>query len=335
MVSSFSFPLFVSTQFFASSHKIRHNLSMSIHQSDRPCPVCTVTDKRPFLTPPSSPGPLVKCLHCGFIYAHPLHNMEALIVEGPVLGERPSHLTTSNNLDDIKGSWEEEIINKYFINVSLRQANAQQALADLQKHTSLTEGNLLDVGAFCGVFLNEAKQAGWQVTGIEPLVMPAIYGRATYGLNIINDTLHPTTFAPNSFDVVTSFQVFEHLVDPSKELAIIQELVRPGGIVMIEVPNVETWSVRLLKQRHRHFVYDHVSFFSADTLGKLMERHGFEVVTAFYPTRVLNWNQLVWWIYKHVQPMGNLLKRVVPDSMMQKPIHLNVGDIVTVIGRKL
>ena len=117
--------------------------------------------------------------------------------------------------------------------------NAQDALRHINDHND-QYGKILDLGCFCGVFLNEASQAGWECYGIEPLIMPAIYARGNYNLNVITDTLRNDSYSPEFFDVVTTFQVFEHLIFPDEELRKIQRILKPGGLLMIEVPNIDT-----------------------------------------------------------------------------------------------
>lgn len=152
---------------------------------------------------------------------------------------------------------------------------------NLQKN----KGRLLDFGCFCGIFPSLASLKGYECYGLEPLIMAAIVGWAYLGLNIKTGTLREDTYPHDYFDVVTAFQVFEHLVSPAKELEKIRLCLKPGGFLSVEVPNIDTLGVRLLRSKHRHFVEDHVSFFSAKTLGALMEGMGFRIREVYYPTR--------------------------------------------------
>jgi len=250
-----------------------------------------------------------------------------------VLGGRPDFLLTSSNVNDIQGSWEEPIINNYLRELPMRIINAKDALKHLNGLISYHE-TLLDIGCFCGVFLNTAKQAGWQCYGIEPLVMPAIYARGNYNLTVKTDTLRGDIYPREFFDTVTSFQVFEHLITPDKEINLIRNLLKPGGLLMIEVPNIDTFIVKLLGKKHRHFVQDHVSFFSAKTLGRLLAQHGFKVRKVYYPSRVMSFNHLASWLRKQFQIEDGKLKSGISNRLLDRPIQLNIGDIVSVIASK-
>jgi predicted SAM-dependent methyltransferase len=158
-----------------------------------------------------------------------------------------------------------------------------------------------------------------------------------FGLEIITDTLREETFAPNSFDAITSFQVFEHLPEPTINLRHLYTALRPGGVILIEVPNFETWPMYFLRAHHRHFVQDHLNFFSSKTLGQLLRQTGFTVLQHYYPTRRMSFRHMVNHWGARYMPAGlvQLLRRGLQKShLWEHSIRLNVGDIVAVIARK-
>jgi 2-polyprenyl-3-methyl-5-hydroxy-6-metoxy-1,4-benzoquinol methylase len=299
----------------------------------RTCCVCGKDNTNYLFTPPESAGPVVKCAQCGFIYVNPIESTKALIQEGPVLGGRPDFLLTSTNIKDIEGSWEQSIIERFLQELPMKIFNANDALKHLHEFIS-NPGTILDVGCFCGVFLNTAKHAGWQCYGIEPLVMPAIYARGYYNLTVKTDTLREDIYPSEFFDTVTSFQVFEHLINPDHEIRLIRNLLKPGGLLMIEVPNIDTFMVKLLGKKHRHFVQDHVSFFSTKTLSLLLGQHGFKVRKVYYPARMMSLNHLASWLRKQFHISGGKLNSGISNRLLERSIRLNIGDIVSVIASK-
>jgi 2-polyprenyl-3-methyl-5-hydroxy-6-metoxy-1,4-benzoquinol methylase len=264
---------------------------------------------------------------------NPIETTKALIQDGPVLGDRPAHLLQSSNVDDIKGSWEQPLIEGYMRELPAKKLNAQ----DVLRHISglfRRRGTLLDIGCGCGAFLSVACQEGWDCYGIEPLVMHAIFARAHFGLRIVTDTLCDDTYPPEFFDVVTAFQVFEHLLHPDQEIEKIRRILKTGGLLVIEVPNIDTITVKLLGSKHRHFVQDHVSLFSAKTLIFLLNRIGFEIRELYYPARVMSVRHFVSWLEKYNDMFRNHLHRNIPQSFLGKLIRINLRDIVTVIAEK-
>jgi 2-polyprenyl-3-methyl-5-hydroxy-6-metoxy-1,4-benzoquinol methylase len=141
--------------------------------------------------------------------------------------------------------------------------NASDVLGIIEKYVDNTskDRNILDFGSGWGFFLAVAKEKGWNAFGLEPLPAASVYARARFGLNVVTDTLRENSFSPEFFDVVTSFQVFEHLPNPGQDIRNIHEILRKNGIVLIEVPNFETWTMQIMKSKHRHFVQDHLNFF--------------------------------------------------------------------------
>jgi SAM-dependent methyltransferase len=105
-------------------------------------------------------------------------------------------------------------------------------------------GRLLDVGCGTGAFLAAARDAGYEVTGIDFAEDLVGFARSRFGL----DSVHACSlesFAgqeqPGSFDVVTLFEVLEHQDDPSAFIASIKRLLRPQGFVALSVPNRAGW----------------------------------------------------------------------------------------------
>lgn len=299
----------------------------------RTCPVCGGNRTRPFLAPPKSPGPVVKCETCGFVFVNPITATRALIEKGPGIGRNAAHLLTSANLDAIKGSWEEPLLESGKSEFPAKRLNAKDALHRLAKYAK-TRGTLLDLGCGTGLFLSVAAQEGWDCYGIEPLAMHSIFARGYFGLRVVTDTLSDETYPPEFFDAVTSFQVFEHLIHPDEELEKIKRILVPHGHVLIEVPNIASMGVKLLGGKHRHFVQDHVSFFSARTLSDMLERHGFTVQEVYYPTRIMSLRHLNMWLVRS-GAMGSSLQKNLPPWLHEKFVRLNLRDIVAVIGKKI
>jgi SAM-dependent methyltransferase len=165
----------------------------------------------------------------------------------------------------------------------------------------------------------------------------AVYARARFGATVLTDTLRPASYPPAFFDVITAFQVFEHLPDPPAALNTLVRFLAPGGLLLIEVPNIATWSVRLLGPRHRHFVPDHLYFFSARTLGRLLQQAGLEIVESYYPRRRMSVRHLLTAWGGRLLP-GPLARGAAQAArragLWEKTLSLGVGDILAVIGRR-
>jgi 2-polyprenyl-3-methyl-5-hydroxy-6-metoxy-1,4-benzoquinol methylase len=275
------------------------------------------------------------------VYVGIIEDDRALIFDGPVTyGQPDPRILTSSNLADVSDSWEFKHLPDKEVEWPTLKKNASETLQRIELHTLApsTERRILDFGSGWGFFLAVAKERGWVTCGLEPLPASAVYARARFGLNIITDTLHENTFHSDYFDVITSFQVFEHLPYPKEDIQQLYKSLRKDGIILIEVPNFETWTMRLMKARHRHFVRDHLNFFSINTLSQLMVNSGLEIVDYYHSTRHMSVRHLVTHWFRRYLPasMADALQRSLNrTSLWARPICFNIGDIITVIGRKL
>jgi 2-polyprenyl-3-methyl-5-hydroxy-6-metoxy-1,4-benzoquinol methylase len=246
---------------------------------------------------------------------------------------------TSANLDDVEGSYEFAGLAEIEADWPARQRNARQALQRLGRSIVdlRPQRRLLDFGAAWGFFLGVAKEQGWEAFGLEPLPATAIYARARFGVHITTDTLHADTFPAEFFDVITAFQVFEHLPNPDRDIRHLSQMLRPDGLLLIEVPNFDTWTVQLLRGRHRHFVQDHINFFSSKTLTRLCAEAGLQVVDCYHPVRQMTFQHLVRaWGPRFLPPgvIDYLQRSLKARRVWTTIIGLSLGDIVTVIARK-
>jgi SAM-dependent methyltransferase len=156
--------------------------------------------------------------------------------------------------------------------------------------------DILDIGCGFGQFLRIMKLKGWRVTGVEPAYEPAQQATKE-GLDIRNTLLQDASLQKGSFDVITLWWVLEHVEDPKVLLEQVKGLLRPGGLVVIRVPNI---SFILLIQRFKFLnnllsglknpvsnkkgFFDilsppyHLWGFDRKSIGLLMQRVGFKDV---------------------------------------------------------
>lgn len=311
---------------------------MDNHQ--RMCPVCEQNVGKVLFYPKASPGPISKCQNCSMVYVSKILDSHALIFDGPVLyGNLDAKILTSSCLDDVKDSWELTRICEKESEMPCLRENALTALKRIEALTGKPdERPLLDFGAGFGFFLSVAKERGWKPFGLEPLPATAVYARARFGVEIITDTLHENTFPGEFFEVVTAFQVFEHLPHPLDNLNCLAKSLKRNGVIFIEIPRFDTWSTRLMRSRHRHFVQDHLNFFTDATISLLLKNMGFEVQDNYAPKRVMSFQHLYicWLKDKLPKALSRIaLKFLQATRLWDKTISLNFGDMLSIIGRKI
>jgi len=144
--------------------------------------------------------------------------------------------------------------------------------------------SLLDVGSGPGLFLKKGQELGWIVKGIEPSTQAAEYSREVLKLDIEENFLD-ANLAKNlgQFDVVNLGEVIEHLSDPTEMLQIVNSMLHNGGLISIIAPNDFNPFQLLLENSCDYDPWSiapphHLNYFDKESLSKLLDRCGFEVV---------------------------------------------------------
>ena len=180
----------------------------------------------------------------------------------------------------------------YVSQVGARERTFAGAVADIEKLLP-GRGRLLDVGTAAGAFLAAARGREWQVEGCEPNRWLARWGSRHYGIPIRTGELFDQPFPPESFDVVTLWDVIEHTPDPSRVLRTARKLVRPGGLVVVNYPDIGSWIAKALGRRWPFLSAVHLYYFTRDTMTRLLARHGFDVVDVRAHVQRLELNYLL------------------------------------------
>lgn len=148
---------------------------------------------------------------------------------------------------------------------------------------------LLDIGSAKGVFLDVARENGWEAMGIEPSDSDSTYARQVFGLPVFTGTLEEANLPSNHFDAVTMWDVIEHLKDPHETVTEAFRVLKPGGLIFVLTPNHDSlvtlfsrFAYRLALRRFplERILYPvvHLYFFTPKTLSYLLRRSGFNIV---------------------------------------------------------
>ena len=146
-----------------------------------------------------------------------------------------------------------------------------------QAERYVPKGRVLDIGGGPGLFLLEARQHGWQVEGIEPSTASVRIANESYGLGIVQGTVSDLARYPDGrFDLVTAFDVAEHLLDPSKLFSEVRRILRPGGLFVWTTPRYGCLMQRLLGRWWYNLHPFHVCFFTQKSVDQVAKRFGFQ-----------------------------------------------------------
>lgn len=143
-----------------------------------------------------------------------------------------------------------------------------------------TGGTLLDIGCATGLFLQGMRgQGNWQVYGVEINPDVAAAARALHGLEVFAGTLEEARYPDKMFDVVTMWDVLEHLHDPAATLREIHRILKDDGMILVRVPNLASWDAKPFGRYWAGLDSPrHLYVFSPTTLAQLLCQNGFGVV---------------------------------------------------------
>jgi 2-polyprenyl-3-methyl-5-hydroxy-6-metoxy-1,4-benzoquinol methylase len=145
-------------------------------------------------------------------------------------------------------------------------------------------GSILDIGCSTGGFLSTMRGGHWKLHGIEIAAATAEKARASTGADIFVGDVLQAPFAPGSFDVITCFDLLEHVYQPPQFIAQVREWLKPGGILFTRLPNIDSWEARLFQSYWYGLELPrHLFHFSPRSLRNVMREKGFQELSVATP----------------------------------------------------
>jgi len=218
---------------------------------------------------------IVKCVNCGLIYINP----RPINIADYYPSDYDPHTVSSN-----------DFYSRLYTNLQLSYYKRSKSLLDNVKtlfckilyHPIPDEfkGKVLDIGCGSGYYLMTMRRCGWKVYGIDVSEQAVNFARIQFGLhNVRLGPLEQQRYPDAFFDAITLNHVIEHLPDPNATVKEIFRILRPGGIVAITTPNVDSINRRLF--RTCWFPLEtprHLTLFSPKTLKALLNKNGFTLI---------------------------------------------------------
>lgn len=261
---------------------------------------------------------IVRCGGCGFVQ----------------LERRPT-------IDELNAVYTETYFKKARYHLDEAARREQQRRIALMKSLGVRRGaRVLDVGCAAGDFVIATDEA-FSTWGID--VSPHAIAIAKSRHPDAAGRLHvgPASDAPvpdNSFDAVTMWDVIEHLDDPVKELRAVSAKLKPGGLLFLSTPNIDTVVAKLMGPRWAFMTPpEHIGFFSRATLQTLLGRCGF-LETGWRTCG--KWINLGFLAYKARRVFPELMPSGLVDALLQgrvgrAVIYVPTGDIQYIAAKSV
>lgn len=263
----------------------------------------------------SFPG-LIKCDHCGFIMAN--------------LTISHKQIQSLYGIDYFNGDEYAD----YLSDKKLIQKNLSKRLDHIRKY--IENGNLIEIGSAYGFFLELAKKHFF-IQGYEISEEAAYYASNT--LNIPTRTTNfsdDTTIKSQSIDLAVMWDVIEHLDKPEDVISKLSTVLKPKGYLFLTTGDIGSKLARFQGPSWRMIhPPTHLKYFSRETITRLLNAHGFEIVEIRYPGYWRSIKEILHGLFvlgnnKPDSLMYNLLQNFTPQ---RTGIYLNTYDIMFVIAR--
>lgn len=217
-------------------------------------------------------------------------------------------------------------------------------VANMRKFLSFFDGThtnrkLLDVGCAFGYFVELALSQGYNAYGFDPSHFAAGKARSLISADRIQEgTITQVKYPSSSFDVITMFDVFEHLHDPLSDMKKLVSLLKPEGKIIIATGDTQSFAARLMKRRWTFFIPpQHIFFFNRKNVITLLRKAGLKPVRWY---RVGKWLSLGYILHlarttgesKLADWLYNTIKHT---PLMRLPLYIPMKDNMVIMAKKI
>lgn len=136
---------------------------------------------------------------------------------------------------------------------------------------------ILDIGCASGAFLIAAKKNGFEAHGVEPSISLREIAKQKYDLNIQPD-LDSLDAGFKLFDMISLWDVLEHVSDPSHMIDDLLQYLKPNGLLLLNLPMIDTLPARILKRFWPFYIEAHLFYFTNRSINRLLSLKGFELI---------------------------------------------------------
>jgi SAM-dependent methyltransferase len=290
-----------------------NNCGSTVYEDFLKLPVAGTTDEYKASAFRANGESLVKCKACGLVFVYPFTHSDVKIIDG-----------YSNAID-----------HEYVSQIDYRIRTFEKCMDKVEKITGLNTGSILDLGAAAGAFVKVAKDRGWQAVGVEPCGFLTTWAINNLGL----DTMYTGTlddFSKNfDFDIITMWDVLEHVPDPSNTVALAKTLLKDGGYIVVNLPDISAILPRLMKARWPFYASCHLYYYVPETIDYLMEKHGFERVHKSPHWQELSLGYLAYRFEQFSPFISKIMVRFISlFGLSEVPIKYNIGQTLYVYKKK-
>ena len=254
---------------------------------------------------------IVRCKVCGLSYCSP----------------RP-------DAKELKSRYEAVQDEIYTEELAGRAKTFQRSLKHLSQFKN--KGRLLDVGCSIGAFLKEAEKFGWDATGIEPSLWCVDKAQKIFNIKTKQGILEDLEDNKAEFDVVTLWDVLEHVDNPLRTLKSCREMLKPGGVLALSTVNIGSFYVKLLGKRWPWFMKMHIYYFDKKTIKEYIEKSGLTLLKIKTYKHTVSIDYLLYKLKKINTFLYTVVRAIKKTVLFNKNIYITfgMGDFIEVYAKR-
>lgn len=192
---------------------------------------------------------LVRCRYCDLTYLNPRQKKK-----------------------DLQKKYGHDYSAGYITKEKSKRKRAKRIVKNILRYK--TAGNFLDIGCSAGFILNEARSQGFETYGIDLSPLGVGYAKDILKLRVNEKDLENSKFPEKFFDVITLYNLIEHIPNPLKLLKEIARVSKKGALIEIWTPNIGHWRAKLSGERWENIFPEHLYYFTVKTLQEMLEKSG-------------------------------------------------------------
>jgi 2-polyprenyl-3-methyl-5-hydroxy-6-metoxy-1,4-benzoquinol methylase len=296
-----------SDQVLAMKHfGARHEKGVPGSAQDHDAYRCTAVGEKSY-------PPVYTCLHCGL-----------------------EQVPKSSIPAGIENLYVNVVDEEYLANKLARERTYKAAFDQISRFLPGQPGRLVEVGAYCGLFLKEAEKRGWKGVGVEPSIWASKYAREITGVDVHQGFLSDNkNKLATDYDLVVSWDVLEHVSDPHQFLVECASLLGEGGLLCVSTLDVETIAPRLLGTKWPWLIDMHIMYFGAKSIRDVFRRANLDLV---WEGPYKHFARLRYFIERGTRVLPSFLHKpaawfshILPNSIV---VPITFGDIRVYVLRK-
>ena len=249
---------------------------------------------------------LMICNNCSLLFVNPRFDEELII-----------------------SSYENGTDEKFIKQNILRVKTFRKSLTKIIQYFNISNTSnlkLLDIGSAGGAYLLAANELGFQSEGIEPNKWLCNFSVSQYGLKVTQGVLSSNSYKPNSFDIISMWDVIEHLTNPNEVLSTINKLLVDDGKLIINYPDYSSRISKILGKYWPFWLDVHLYYFSEKTIRLILEKNGFKVIEIKRHYQLLELGYILKRIESKIPSINPITKLIDLIRLSNFPIKYYLGQ---------